>query len=91
MQQIKKIWRSRIDIFYGFANLILCKLRILNDEQVEKFEKKNSICNVSCPLMGKRLVFDVCDDTKNVGDTWGCGCFATAKKFSDSKCPMGKF
>ena len=79
------------DIFTGYYNYWLAVFNLIDEEEIEKHDKKADICTSTCPLRGKIFGVTVCDFRKEHEGERGCGCVISAKLWSDSVCPLGKF
>lgn len=94
--QLIDIYNLLYNIFIGYYNWCLSYFDLMDELEVEKYNKKASLCTSECPLRGKVFGVTVCDARKStVGldgyDVEGCGCVISAKLWSDSPCPLGKF
>jgi hypothetical protein len=79
------------DIFMGYYNYWRAVFNLINEDEIEKHDIKADICTKACPLQGKMFGVTVCDFRKEHDGERGCGCVISAKLWSDSPCPLGKF
>jgi hypothetical protein len=79
------------NVFTGYYNFWLATFNLIDNDEIDKHDIKAKICTSDCPLQGKLFGVTVCDFRKEHDGINGCGCVRSAKLWSDSVCPLGKF